>query len=275
MIDIITLLLITIPIGVLGALTGLGGGSILVPVLAALGVPVKYAIAASMVSIIATSNGSAAHSVREGIANIKAGMYLGMYTVIGAIVGATIAGFVDPRVLFFAFAGFLMTSYLRLREHFKLEVPEETHQDRAAKWLQLEGEYHDRALGRNVVYKLTRPVAAGGGMLVAGLAAGMLGIGAGAFKVSIQETVLRMPAKVSSTTSNFIIGMTALAGASVYFSTGLLYVGLAAPMAVGTSIGGLIGGKVINRFRNRTLKVIFLVIVTYLIIQMLYKGVVG
>ena len=183
MIDIITLLLITIPIGILGALTGLGGGSILTPILVALGVPVKYAIAASMVSIIATSNGSAAHSVREGIANVKAGMYLGMYTVVGAIIGATVAGFVDPRVLYFAFAAFLMTSYLRLREHFTLEVPDAMHQDRVAKWLQLEGEYHDRALGRKVVYKLTRPIAAGGGMLVAGLAAGMLGIGESAFKV--------------------------------------------------------------------------------------------
>lgn len=275
MIDIITLLLITIPIGVLGALTGLGGGSILTPILVALGVPVKYAIAASMVSIIATSNGSAAHSVREGIANIKAGMYLGMYTVIGAILGATIAGFVDPRVLYFAFAGFLMTSYLRLREHFSLEVPDGMEQDKAAKWLGLEGEYYDRALGRQVVYKLTKPIAAGAGMVVAGLAAGMLGIGAGAFKVSIQETILRMPAKVSSTTSNFIIGMTALAGASVYFSTGFLYVGLAAPMAVGTSIGGVVGGRILNRFRSRTLKVIFLLVVTYLIIQMLYKGVVA
>lgn len=275
MIDIITLLVITVPIGILGALTGLGGGSILTPILVALGVPVKYAIAASMVSIIATSNGAAAHSVREGIANIKAGMYLTMYTVIGAIVGATVAGFVDPRVLYFAFAGFLMTSYLRLREHFALEVPGGMRQDRIAEWLELQGEYHDRAMGRTVAYKLTRPLAAGAGMVVAGLAAGMLGIGAGAFKVTIQETILRMPAKVSSTTSNFIIGMTALAGASVYFSTGLLYVGLAAPMAVGTSIGGIIGGRILNRFRNRTLKAIFLIIVTYLIIQMLYKGIVG
>lgn len=273
MIDIITLLIITIPIGVLGALTGLGGGSILTPILVALGVPVKYAVAASMVSIIATSNGAGAQSVREGIANVRAGMYLAMYTVIGAIIGATVAGLVDPRVLYFAFAGFLMTSYLRLRQHFTMEVPDGVQQDRAAKWLELHGEYHDAALGRRVVYKLTRPVAAGAGMLVAGFAAGMLGIGAGAFKVSIQETILRMPTKVSSTTSNFIIGMTALAGASVYFSTGFLYVGLAAPMAVGTSVGGVIGGRVLNRFRSRTLKVVFLVIVTYLIIQMLYKGV--
>lgn len=275
MIDIITLLLITIPIGVLGALTGLGGGSILVPVLVALGVPVKYAIAASIVSIIATSSGAGAQSVRGGIANIRTGMYLGMYTVIGAIIGATVAGLIDPRVLYFVFAGFLTTTFIGIRQHFRQEIPNGVIQDGAAKWLGLEGEYNDIALGKTISYKLTRPLRAGAGMLVAGLASGMLGIGAGAFAVSIQENVLHMPAKVSSTTSNFIIGMTALAGASVYFSTGLLYVGLAAPMAVGTSIGGLIGGRVLNRFRSRTLKVIFVVIVSYLIIQMLYKGVVG
>ena len=112
-------------------------------------------------------------------------------------------------------------------------------------------------------------------MLVTGLASGMLGIGAGAFAVAIQEGVLHMPAKVSSTTSNFIIGMTALAGASVYFVTGSLYLGLAAPMVVGTSVGAVVGGRIINRFRSRTIKIIFLVVVTYLVIQMLYKGVTG
>jgi uncharacterized protein len=93
--------------------------------------------------------------------------------------------------------------------------------------------------------------------------------------VSVQEHILRMPAKVSSTTSNFIIGMTALAGASVYFSSGLLYVGLAAPMAVGTAMGAMVGGRTVNRLTNRTIKVAFLIIVTYLIVQMLYKGVTG
>lgn len=273
MIDIFTLFLLTIPIGLLGALTGLGGGSILVPVLVALGVPVKYAIAASMVSIIATSSGSGASSVREGIANVKAAMYLAIYTVIGAIIGATIAGLVDPRVLYFSFAAFLLTSFLGLRRHLREEVPSASDQDGLARWLELEGEYHDKALNRDVAYKLTRPLLAGGGMFIAGLAAGMLGIGAGAFKVTIQETVLHMPAKVSSTTSNFIIGMTALAGASVYFASGFLYLGLAGPMAVGTAAGAVVGGRVINRFRNKTIKVIFLVIVSYLILQMFYKGV--
>jgi uncharacterized membrane protein YfcA len=112
----------------------------------------------------------------------------------------------------------------------------------------------------------------GPGMMVAGLAAGMLGIGAGAFKVSIHELILKMPAKVSSTTSNFIIGITALAGASVYFASGLFFVTLAAPMAVGATVGALSGGRILNRLPNRIVRYLFLIIVIALIIQMLYKG---
>ncbi len=110
-------------------------------------------------------------------------------------------------------------------------------------------------------------------MAVAGLAAGMLGIGAGAFKVTVQENILKMPPKVSSTTSNFIIGMTALAGVSVYLFSGLLNVTLMAPMAIGTTVGALAGGRILNRLSNRTLKVLFSLIVIFLIAQMLYKGV--
>ena len=144
--------------------------------------------------------------------------------------------------------------------------------NRLSKWLELRGSYFDRAAGRTVNYKMTNASLGGLGMTVAGLAAGMLGIGAGAFKVSIHELILKMPSKVSSTTSNFIIGITALAGASVYFASGLLFVGLAAPMAVGTTIGAVAGGRVLNRIPNRVVRYLFLVIVVVLIIQMLYKG---
>ena len=110
-------------------------------------------------------------------------------------------------------------------------------------------------------------------MLIAGLAAGMLGIGAGAFKVTVQESVLRLPPKVSSTTSNFIIGMTALAGTSIYFASGLLNLTLMGPLAVGTTIGAVIGGRVLNKLENQTLRILFFVIITFLVIQMLFKGV--
>jgi len=273
LVDILIILLISIPAGFLGSLTGLGGASIMIPVLVAVGVPIKYAIAAGMVTIIATSSGSASSYVRERITNVRAAMYLEMFTITGAIIGATITSYIAPKLLYFFFAAFLLTSFYGIRGHLHEEIPTDVKQDNLAKWLGLEGSYYDQALGREINYKMTKPALGGVGMLVAGLAAGMLGIGAGAFKVSIHELILRMPSKVSSTTSNFIIGMTALAGASVYFTSGLLFLGLAAPMAVGTTIGSLTGARILNRLSNRRVRLLFLVLVALLIIQMLYKGI--
>jgi uncharacterized membrane protein YfcA len=273
MIDMIVVLLITLAAGFLGALTGLGGGSIMVPVLVALDVPVKYAIAASMITIIATSSGSAASYVRERITNVRAAFYLEMFTITGAIIGATITSFIAPRYLYFFFAAFLLSSFFGISGHLKEDFPKKAKQDRLSRWLGLEGSYFDQAENREVKYKMTNAGLGGLGMFVAGLAAGMLGIGAGAFKVSVHELILKMPSKVSSTTSNFIIGITALAGASVYFSSGLIFIGLAAPMAVGTTVGALLGGRILNRFHNRSIRYLFLLIVLILIIQMLYKGV--
>lgn len=270
----ITLVLISIFTGFLGSLTGLGGGSIMIPILVGFGVPVKYAIAASMVTIIATSSGSASSYVREHITNVKAAFYLEMFTITGAIIGATITALIASRYLYFFFAAFLLTSFYGLSGHLKEEFPKPVSQDRLSKWLELHGGYYDQAAGRDVEYKLNNALPGGLGMMVAGLAAGMLGIGAGAFKVSVHELILKMPSKVSSTTSNFIIGMTALAGASVYFATGLIYVGLAAPMAIGTTIGAIAGGRILNRFPNRMIRYLFLIIVSVLIVQMLYRGII-
>lgn len=273
MIDMLTVLLMSIVAGLLGALTGLGGGSIMIPILVTFGVPVKYAIAASMVTIIATSSGSASSYVKERITNVKAAFYLEMFTITGAIIGATITSFIAPRLLYFFFAAFLLTSFYGLSGHLKEDFPKQVKQDRLSKWLELRGSYYDQAAKKQVDYEMTNAHLGGPGMIVAGLAAGMLGIGAGAFKVSIHELILKMPSKVSSTTSNFIIGITALAGASVYFATGLLFVGLVSPMAVGATIGAVAGGRVLNRLPNRIVRYLFLVIVCGLIIQMLYKGI--
>lgn len=274
MVDILAILLISIPAGFIGSLTGLGGGSITIPLLVVLGVPVKYAIAASMVTIIATSSGSAVSYVKEKIANVKVAMYLEMFTIIGAIIGASITSLLEPRLLYFFFAVFLLTSFLGMRRHIKEEVPVNVKQNRLAKWLELQGTYYDQKLQKDIEYKLTNPLVGGAGMLVAGLAAGMLGIGAGAFKVSIHELVLRMPSKVSTATSNFIIGMTALAGVSIYFTSGLLYIDLAAPMAIGTMVGSIVGSRILNRFSNKSIRIFFLIIVGALIVQMLYNGIV-
>jgi uncharacterized membrane protein YfcA len=273
MLDMLSLLLIALPVGFLGALTGLGGASILVPLLVTLGVPVKEAIASGMVTIIATSSGSASSYVREGIANVKVAMYLEIFTTVGAIVGATITTLIAPVYLYFFFALFLMTSFLKVRGFMAKELAFSEGHDSFSRWLELHGSYYDGFLQRDISYKVTHALLGGLGMFIAGLAAGMLGIGAGAFKVTVQESLLRLPPKVASTTSNFIIGMTALAGTSIYFASGLLNLTLMGPLAVGTTLGAVAGGRVLNRMGHRTLRLLFFVIIIFLIIQMLYKGV--
>lgn len=273
MLDMISLLLICVPVGFIGSLTGLGGASILVPLLVFFGIPVKEAIASAMVTIIATSSGSASSYVRERITNVKVAMYLEMFTITGAIMGATVTTVIAPVYLYFFFAAFLFSSFLTFRSSGEGDSVASDNQDNVSKWLELRGSYFDEALKETVEYKVRNALFGGMGMLVAGLAAGMLGIGAGAFKVTVQENILKMPPKASSATSNFIIGMTALAGTSVYLFSGLLNITLMAPMAVGTTIGAVGGGRVLNKFATRSLRILFFTVVAFLIAQMLYKGV--
>jgi len=268
----VSLLLISIPVGFVGSLTGLGGASILIPILVFFGLPIKEAIASGLVSVIATSSGSASAYVKDRLANIKIAMYLEIFTSVGAIIGATITTLIAPVYLYFFFALFLMTSFLKLK-HGWSPHPSNAGHTRLSRWLELEGSYFDEARQQTIAYTARCPLLGGLGMMIAGLAAGMLGIGAGAFKVTVQENILRLPPKVASTTSNFIVGMTALAGISVYFFSGLLNVTLMAPMAIGTTVGAIAGGRVLNRVDDRALRLLFAFVVTLLILQMLYKGI--
>ena len=253
--DMISLLLISIPIGFIGSLTGLGGASILVPLMVFFGIPVKVAIASAMASVVATSSGSASGYVRERIANVKVAMYLEMFTAVGAIIGASITLWIAPIYLYFFFAAFLMTTFITPRSKTRRsESPPASKEAKLARWLELKGSYYDEATKETVSYKADHPILGGLGMIIAGLAAGMLGIGAGAFKVTVMENGLGLPAKVASTTSSFIIGMTALAGTSVYLFSGLLNITLMAPMAIGTTVGAFVGGKVLNRLKGPLLR---------------------
>ena len=273
MIGILEALAFAVLAGFIGSILGLGGGVILIPVLVYFGVPVKYAIGASMVAIIATSSGSASSYVKEGLSNVRAAFFLEVFTASGAIVGAVITSFVAPTYLYFFFAIFLSTSFYGLRRRLGTGPPSEVKQDGIARSLKLEGVYFDKTEGKRVEYKLTRPLLAGPGMFVAGLAAGMLGIGAGAFKTTVQELVMGMPSKVATATSNFIFGMTALAGASIYFSSGLVYLSLAAPLAIGTTVGSLAGTRVLPHVTNKSVRLLFLAVLVVLIAEMLYEGV--
>ena len=259
--------------GFVGSLVGLGGATITTPMLTLFGVPIKYAIAASMVAIIATSSGSASSYVREKLSNVRAAFYLEIFTAVGAIVGAFITRVISPVWLYFFFAGFLLTSFYALTNRQRRGPAPVLKQDKLSSWLKLEGSYFDKPSGKVVNYRLNKAALASPGMFVAGLAEGMLGVGGGVFKVTIHELVLGMPSKVSTATSNFIIGMTALAGASVYFTSGLLYLDLAAPLAVGTTIGAMLGAPVLPRLANSTVRLLFFAVLVVVIAEMLYKGV--
>jgi uncharacterized membrane protein YfcA len=265
-----TLAGISVVVGFVGSLIGLGGAGMLIPLLVLAGIPVKEAIASSMVVLIATSSGSGASYVRERIANVRIAMFLEMFTITGAIIGATITTIISPVYLYFFFAAFLLTSFFKPTAG---SLTQTAGEDRFAQWLGLSGSYYDEARREKVPYQASHPLLGGAGMLVAGVAAGMLGIGAGAFKVTIQENILRIPPKVATTTSNFIIGMTALAGVSVYLFSGLLNLTLMAPMAIGTTIGSIIGSRVLNRINDKYLRFLFYIVVVYMIVQMVYKGI--
>lgn len=266
---------ISLVAGFVGAMSGMGGGVVLIPVLTFLGMNIKQAIAISIISVIATSSGSASAYVREHITNIKIGMFLEMFTIIGAIIGAGITLVSAQRPLYIVFGLVLLGSWAALFIRRHEEVHENVRQDRISHWLQMEGRYYDQAMRKTVEYKGVRAWLGGPLMFIAGMIAGLLGIGAGAFKVLIFDLAMKLPTKVSTTTSNLIIGVTALAGASVYIAAGLIDPGLVAPVIIGILIGAFIGTRILVRLSNRAVRGFFLIILGILAIQMLVRGITG
>ena len=271
----ILLLVVSLVAGFVGAMSGMGGGVVLIPVLTFFGLDIKRAIAVSIVSVIATSSGAASAYVRDHVTNLRVGMFLEMFTMVGALVGARIAVGAGTRVLVLLFGVVLLVSWFALwleRGHPWAPV---SHQDGVSRWLGLEGRYYDQAVGSTIEYRATRAPVGGVLMFGAGLVAGLLGIGAGALKVLIHDLVMGLPPKVSTTTSNLIIGVTALAGASVYLSAGLIDPGLAGPVLVGVTAGALVGTRVLVRLTNETVRRAFLVVLALLGIEMLVRGLRG
>ncbi len=260
--------------GFVGAMSGMGGGIILIPALTLLGVDIKQAIAISILSVIATSSGSASAYVRDHITNLKVGMFLEMFTIVGAIAGAAITLAASPRPLYISFGVVLLGSWLALliAGH---ESWHEGKQDSFSRWLELEGSYFDQAQGAIIRYRARRAYLGAPLMFGAGVIAGLLGIGAGAVKVLIHDLVMGLPPKVSTTTSNLIIGVTALAGTSVYLVHGLINPGLAAPVVVGVVSGAFIGTRVLVRISNRSVRTFFLVILIALAVEMIFRGIRG
>jgi hypothetical protein len=269
------ILAIAIAAGFVGAMSGMGGGVVLIPALTVAGLDIKRAIAISAVSVIATSSAAAAAYVRDRITNLRIGMFLEMFTIAGAHVGATITLGSSHRTLFLAFGLVLLTSWVAVWVRRREEWRSVVHQDSFSRWLEFDGAYWDAAVGRQVEYRGTRAYLGGPLMFGAGLIAGLLGIGAGALKVLIHDLVMGLPPKVSTTTSNLIIGVTALAGVSVYLRAGLIDPGLAAPVILGVTIGAFAGTRVLTRLGNESVRRFFLVVLGALGLEMLIRGLRG
>ncbi len=258
--------------GFLGALTGLGGGVVIVPLLVLLGVDLRYAIGASLVSVIATSSGAAASYVREGYSNIRIGMFLEIATTLGALTGAYLAHIIPTQALSIVFGVVLLTSaYLSIRTMPRQHGTEKP--DPLAVRLRLDSSYPIPE-GKQP-YHVHRVPLGFGLMYLAGCLSGLLGIGSGAFKVLAMDQAMRIPFKVSTTTSNFMIGVTAAASAGVYLHHGQINPALTMPVMLGVLIGSLLGARVLMGAQTRVLRRVFSMVILVLAIQMIYKGFTG
>jgi len=259
--------------GFLGALTGLGGGVVVVPMLALLfHVDIRYAIGASLVSVIATSSGAAAAYVREGYSNIRIGMFLETATTIGAIVGAYVALVVSGSSIAVVFGLVLLYSaYLSSRNREASGVAIQASP--LAKKLRLNGSYPTPQGIES--YNVTGVVPGYGLMFGAGVLSGLLGIGSGAVKVLAMDQAMKIPFKVSTTTSNFMIGVTAAASAGLYLSRGYIAPGIAMPVMLGVLAGSLVGAKILVKVHVKILRYVFAVVIVVLGCEMIFNGITG
>src|SRR5579885_1612831 len=260
--------------GFLGALTGLGGGVVLVPALALLfHVDIKYAIGASLVCVIATSSGAAAAYVKEGYSNIRIGMLLEIATTLGAILGAFLATRVSTHAIAIVFGLVLLHAAYQSLFGKQQDAGTLVESDALSAKLRLAGDYPvgDRRQSHGV-----RNVPAGFSLMFgAGAVSGLLGIGSGAVKVIAMDRAIRIPFKVSTTTSNFMIGVTAAASAGVYLSRGYIDPGLAMPVMLGVLGGSLLGARHLMGARTRVLRLVFGAVVGLLALEMIYSGIAG
>jgi len=259
--------------GLLGALTGLGGGVVIVPLLAlAFHVNIHYAIGASLISVIATSSGAAAAYVREGYSNIRVGMFLEIATTIGALFGAFLAARLASGIIAIVFGGVLIISVV-LSVRKLIEPVAVGPADRWASRLRLNSTY---PTARGPESYEVRHVPAGFGLMFgAGALSGLLGIGSGAFKVLAMDQVMRIPFKVSTTTSNFMIGVTAAASAGIYLRRGFVAPGLVMPVVLGVLAGSAIGTRVLVRATTKWLRIVFALVIAALGVEMIYGGITG
>jgi hypothetical protein len=274
-----TLLVFAISIlaGALGSLLGLGGGIIVIPALTLLfHIDIRYAIGASIVAVIATSSGAAATFVRDGLANLRVAMVLELATTAGALTGAYLAGLLNTRWLYVIF-GIVMgySAIVMYRKRHNGDHEPTTKHAPWADYLRLHSSYFDKALGEQVVYRVVSTRIGLAFMYLAGAISGLLGIGSGSLKVPAMDLAMRMPIKVSTATSNFMIGVTAAASAGVYFMRGDIDPFIAGPVAIGVLLGAMMGAALLPKLQSSTVRLVFVLVILWISAQMLYKGIRG
>ena len=259
--------------GLLGSLTGLGGGVIVIPLLTlAFGIDFHYAIGAALVASIATSSGSASAYVKEGLTNIRLGMFLEIATSVGAVLGAAAALWMPTNAIAIIFgAVLLLTVAMQFRQKTDYIGVKGSN---LAKKLKLFGSYPTRD-GTVQSYELTNVSGGFSVMVLAGALSGLLGIGSGVLKVLAMDSCMKVPFKVSTTTSNFMIGVTAVTSAVVYLQRGYIEPGIAFPIMVGVLAGAMSGAKLLKHLDVRVLRKIFAVAILLVALNMIYNGIIG
>lgn len=261
--------------GTLGAVLGIGGGMIITPILTVMmGLDIKYAIGASIISVIATSSGATIAYLKDDMLNLRVAMFLEIATTVGAIMGALLVGAFSSTFLFVLFGFFLLYStYNMVRKLFsKKGESVYTEQGPTVQKLRLADSYYDKAEKKQIDYSMKNIPGGFIMMWAAGLASGLLGIGSGAFKVIAMDTIMKMPLKPSSATSNLMMGVTAAASATVYFFNGSIRPDIAGPLAIGVLVGATIGARLMQVLKPRLIRMIFVPIIFYMGLQMVLKG---
>jgi uncharacterized membrane protein YfcA len=264
---------ISVAAGLIGALAGVGGGILVIPALTlGFGVDIHLAVGASIVSVIATSSGAAAAYVRDRMTDMRIGMFLELATTTGAVCGALLAAVVAPAFLYILLGVVLLLSAAMQLARMGEETPPTDPPSQLAARLRLESSYPDRRLGREVPYSARRIPLGFAMMWIAGLVSGLLGIGSGVLKVIAMDGAMRLPMKVSSATSNFMIGVTAAASAGIYLGRGDVDPQIAAPVALGVLTGALVGARLLQRISNRSVRLIFLPVLVVVGLETIGRG---
>lgn len=267
------LLLCSYLAGLLGSLTGLGGGVVVIPVLTLLfGVDFHYAIGAALVASIATSSGSGSAYVKEGITNVRLGMFLEIATALGAVAGAAVAVYLNNNIIAVIYGCVLL--FTAAMQQRRKSDHEGVIGSRAAQRLRLFGTWPQKD-GTLKAYQLRNVGGGFGVMTVAGILSGILGIGSGVLKVLAMDTLMKVPFKVSTTTSNFMMGVTACASAVIYVQRGIIAPLIAFPVMIGVLFGALTGARVLKKMDVRLLRQIFCVAIVLVAVNMIYQGILG